>query len=113
MWEKRSRSSPGTAFASINPLTVRSGATVETTTGALTVEPSSVRTPVTRPSVTRISSTLVRRRSSPPAAVNICSRWSVTAPMPPWNFLIRVAFSSGTASPNANAAALPGVAGPR
>ena len=83
------------------------------TIGAVIVVPSSRRTPLTRPSTTRISSTLLRSRNSPPFEVNISHRCDVSAPMPPRNFLTSSAFSSGTANPYANAAAVPGVAGPR
>ena len=71
----------------------------ETTTGAVIVVPSSSRTPLTRSAATRISSTLLRSRSSPPLDVNTSSRCDVSAPMPPRNFLTSSAFSSGTANP--------------
>ena len=71
----------------------------EMTIGAVIVEPSSSRTPPTRPSDTRISSTLLRSRSSPPLEVNRSRRCEVSAPMPPRSFLTSSAFSSGTANP--------------
>ncbi|WP_156744457.1 NAD(P)/FAD-dependent oxidoreductase, partial [Mycobacterium sp. E740] len=52
----------GTDPTSMSPLTVRSGAMPETTTGALSGVPSSRRTPFTRPSATQTSTTLLRSR---------------------------------------------------
>ena len=90
-----------------------SGAMPETTIGAVRVSPASVRTPLTRPSATRISVTLVRNRTSPPWLSSSSHRCEVSAPMPPRSFFICMVSPSGTPSPKASAAALPGVAGPR
>jgi hypothetical protein len=60
-----------------------------------------------------MSVTLVRSRTSPPSRSSISARCVVSAPMPPRSFFICMVSPSGTPSPNASAAALPGVAGPR
>ena len=86
---------------------------LETTTGALIVDPSRSRTPVTRSFSTRIFSTLVRKRISPPRETNSSFRCSVSAPIPPASLVIIAVLSSGTASAKARQVALPGVYGPR
>ena len=85
----------------------------ETTIGAVSVSPASVRTPLTLPSSTRISVTFVRSRTSPPSRASESARCAVRAPMPPRSFFICMVSPSGTPRPKASAAALPGVAGPR
>ncbi len=105
--------SAGSAAGSSRSLTVRSGANAEMTIGAVTVSPASVRTPPTFPSPTTISVTLVRSRTSPPSRSSTSTRCEVSAPIPPRSFFICMVAPSGTPSPKASAAALPGVAGPR
>jgi len=79
---RRETSSAGTCSDEISSVSVRSGERLDTTIGAVIVDPSRSRTPVTAPWSTRICSTLVRNRISPPWEMNSSRRCSVESADP-------------------------------
>ena len=111
--DTRETSSAGTCSGAMNSVSVVSGDRLETTIGAVIVDPSRSRTPVTAPWSTRICSTFARNLISPPWETKSSRRCSVSAPMPPLSLVIMAVLLSGTANANAKQVALPGVYGPR